>query len=71
MISSAAIRLLGAPAYRQHKHNTGADMECANLESKVYKVLHLHENCKKIEAYPRACSVAGCAAKRKILYMAR
>lgn len=50
MISSAAIRLLGAPAYRQHKHNTGADMECANLESKVYKVLHLHENCKKIEA---------------------
>lgn len=68
MISSAAIRLLGDLA---HKHNTGADMECANLESKVYKVLHLHENCKKIEAQPRACSVAGCAAKRKILYMAR
>ncbi len=37
-------------------------MECANLESKVYKVMHLYENERKSEAQPRAGSVVGCVA---------
>lgn len=37
-------------------------MECTNLVSKVYKVLHLHENERKSEAQPRAGAVAGCVA---------